>query len=139
VEERGAELTVPRGSERILFVDDEEMLVEMGKRMLEGLGYTVTAAMSSSEALELFQRDPARFDLVVTDQTMPEMTGLELSQQLLSVRDDIPVILSTGFSHLVDADTAEAAGIRAFVMKPLTRSELARTIRSVLDGKTLNQ
>jgi CheY-like chemotaxis protein len=95
--------------------------------------------MSSSEALELFQRDPARFDLVVTDQTMPEMTGLELSQQLLSVRDDIPVILSTGFSHLVDADTAEAAGIRAFVMKPLTRSELARTIRSVLDGKTLNQ
>jgi len=139
VEERGAELTVPRGSERILFVDDEEMLVEMGKRMLEGLGYTVTAATSSSEALTFFQRDPARFDLVVTDQTMPEMTGLELSQQLLSVRDDIPVILSTGFSHLVDADTAGAAGIRAFVMKPLTRSELARTIRSVLDGKTLNR
>ncbi len=125
---------VPTGSERILFVDDEEALVEMGEDVLAELGYQVTARMSSREALALFRLDPSRFDLVMTDQTMPEMTGLELAREILAIRADIPIIMCTGFSHLVDADAAKAAGIKTFVMKPLTRREIAKTIRKVLEG-----
>ena len=91
---------VPTGTERILFVDDEEALVEMGEDILAELGYEVTSRMSSKEALALFQLDPSRFDLVITDQTMPEMTGLELAKELLSIKADLSVILCTGFSHL---------------------------------------
>ena len=125
---------IPVGFERILFVDDEEALVEMGEEVLAELGYAVTSKMSSEEALSLLKEDPTRFDLVITDQTMPEMTGIELARQILSVRPDMPIIMATGFSHLVDADKAKAAGIRAFVMKPLTKGEIARTIRKVLTG-----
>jgi len=127
---------LPTGSERILFVDDEEALVEMGKDVLTELGYDVTARASSREALALFRLDPSRSDLVITDQTMPEMTGVELAKEILAIRSDVPVILCTGFSHLVDADAAKAAGIRAFAMKPLTKGEIARTIRNVLDEHT---
>ena len=74
------------------------------------------------------------FDLVITDQTMPEMTGAELAKEIIGVRADIPIIMCTGFSHVIDADSAKAAGIREFVMKPLTKREIARTIRQVLDG-----
>jgi len=124
---------VPTGSERILFVDDEEALVEMGEDILAELGYEVTSRMSSTEALALFKRDPSRFDLVITDQTMPGMTGVELAKEVLAIRADMPIIMCTGFSHLVDADKARAAGIKAFAMKPLTKREIARTIRRVLD------
>jgi CheY-like chemotaxis protein len=124
---------IPTGSERILFVDDEEALVEMGEDILAELGYDVTSRLSSTEALALLKEDPSRFDLVITDQTMPEMTGAELAKELLAIRADLPIILCTGFSHLVDADKAKAAGIRAFAMKPLTKREIARTIRKVLD------
>jgi len=137
VQERDAELSIPRGSERILFVDDEEMLVEMAGQVMVNLGYTVTAKTSSEEALAVFRKDPGQFDLVITDQTMPGLTGLDLSKQLLLIRGDIPVILSTGYSDVVDADRARAAGIRALVMKPLTKGELARTIRGVLDAHPL--
>jgi PAS domain S-box-containing protein len=123
----------PGGCERILFVDDEEPLAEMGDEMLSGLGYKVVSQTSSREALTLLREDPHRFDLIMTDQTMPDMTGVDLAVQVLSVRPDIPVILCTGYSHMVDADAARAAGIRAFVMKPLTKGEIARTIRKVLD------
>ena len=80
------------------------------------------------------QKDVSRFDLVITDQTMPEMTGPELAKKILSIRSDMPIVLSTGFSHQVDAETAKQAGIKAFVMKPLVKREIAKTIRDVLDG-----
>ena len=125
----------PSGTERVLFVDDEELLAEMGRDMLEDLGYQVTVTTSSAEALELFRTDPGRFDLVITDVTMPEITGVELAREMLAVRADIPIIMCTGFSHLVDADAAKAAGVRAFTMKPLTKREIAMTVRAVLEGQ----
>ena len=124
---------LPTGSEHILFVDDEEALVEMGEDILAELGYEVTSRMSSREALALLKEDPSRFDLVVTDQTMPEMTGVELAKEVLAIRPDMPIIMCTGFSYVVDADKARAAGIKAFAMKPLTKREIARTVRKVLD------
>jgi CheY-like chemotaxis protein len=123
---------VPTGNERVLFVDDEEVLVDMGKELIGELGYRVTARTSSLEALALFEADPSRFDVIITDQTMPDMTGVGLAKAVLALRPDMPVILCTGFSHSVDAESAEGAGIAAFVMKPLTKKELARTIRRVL-------
>ena len=124
---------LPTGSERILFVDDEEALVEMGEDILAELGYDVTSRMNGREALELLKEDPSRFDLVITDQTMPEMTGVELAKEVLAIRSDMPIIMCTGFSYVVDADKAMAAGIKAFAMKPLTKREIARTIRKALD------
>ena len=126
----------PTGSERILFVDDEEALVEMGEDILAELGYEVTSRMSSRDALGLLEEDPSRFDLVITDQTMPEMTGVDLAKEILALRADMPIIMCTGFSHTVDADKAKTAGIKAFAMKPLTKKEIARTIREVLDEPT---
>jgi signal transduction histidine kinase len=124
--------TIPLGNERILFVDDEEVLVEMGEELLAELGYEVTCRTSSGEALALLKEDPLRFDLVITDVTMPEMTGVDLAREALAIRPDLPIIMCTGYSHLVNADAAEAAGIRAFVMKPLTKRDIARIIRQVL-------
>jgi PAS domain S-box-containing protein len=131
----GREEAPPIGSERILFVDDEEALLELGEQLLTKLGYDVTCQGSSEAALGLFKDDPSGFDLVITDQTMPEMTGVELAKRILEIRPDMPIILCTGFSHLVDTESAKAAGIRGFAMKPLTKREIARTIKSVLDGK----
>ena len=125
--------SIPRGHERILFVDDEEELAAMGDEMLTDLGYRVTSKTGAREALALFRLNPSRFDLVITDQTMPEMTGEELVKEILAIRADMPIIMCTGFSPLVDADTARAAGIKAFAMKPLTKKEIAKTIRKVLD------
>ncbi len=124
---------IPTGSERILFVDDEEVLVEMGEDILAELGYDVTSRTNGREALALLKSDPSRFDLVITDQTMPQMTGIELAKEVLALRTDIPIIMCTGFSYVVDADKAKAAGIRAFAMKPLTKREIARAVRKVLD------
>ena len=124
---------LPTGSERILFVDDEEALVEMAEDILAELGYEVTSRMNGREALELLKSDPSRFDLVITDQTMPEMMGIDLAREIFSLRRNMPIIMCTGFSYLVDADKALAAGIKAFAMKPLTKREIARTIRNVLD------
>ena len=90
--------------------------------------------MNSREALALFRSHACRFDLVITDQTMPGMTGVDLATEILAIRADMPIIMCTGFSQLVDAERARAAGIRAFAMKPLTKREMARTIRKVLDG-----
>ena len=126
--------TIPTGRERILFIDDEEALAEMGQQILSGLGYQVESKTGSREALAILRLDPSRFDLVVTDQTMPEMTGIELAGEILAIRPDMPIIMCTGYSQLVDADKARAAGIRAFVMKPLTKREIAGTIRKVIDG-----
>ena len=125
--------SVPTGSERILFVDDETALVNFGKQMLESLGYQVTTRTSSLEALELFKAKPDSFDIVITDMTMPKMTGDELAKELIRVRPDIPVILCTGYSARIDEQQAAALGIKAFVTKPVLRADIAETIRKILD------
>ncbi len=124
---------VTGGSERILLVDDEEAIVKMTQKTLESLGYKVDSRISSLEALALFQARPNRFDLVITDMTMPKLTGDRLARRILAIRSDIPIILCSGYSEMMDEKKAKAAGIRAFVMKPLIRKELAGIIRSVLD------
>ena len=121
------------GREHILLVDDEEQIVRMVKQMLERLGYEVTARTSSVEALEAFRVQPERFDLVITDQTMPNMTGAELARKLLRIRPNLGIILCTGFSELITEEKAKAIGIHGYVMKPVVRSEIAGAIRAVLD------
>ncbi|UCD77306.1 MAG: response regulator [Desulfobacterales bacterium] len=121
------------GHETILFVDDEQALVAMSKQMLELLGYKAVTRTSSVEAFELFQHDPGRFDLVITDMTMPNMTGEKLAGKILEIRPDIPVIMCTGYSEQITEQRAREIGIRAFVMKPLVMRDLADTIREVLD------
>ncbi len=121
------------GGECILFVDDEEALVRSGKKMMESLGYTVIAISSSTEALAVFSREPDRFNLVVTDQTMPNLTGYELACRLIDIRPDIPIILCTGFSETVSSAKAESVGIKRLVMKPINKKEMAHITRSVLD------
>lgn len=121
------------GHETILYVDDEEVIVDMARHTLELLGYKVVAVTDPSKALEHFLKQPKEFDIVITDQIMPGMTGTELAKVLLSLRPDIPIVLTTGFSETISASAARSMGIRAFVMKPLTRAELAETIRRVLE------
>jgi CheY-like chemotaxis protein len=102
--------------------------------MLERLGYSVVAKTSSLEALEAFKAQPDQFALVITDQTMPYMTGADLAKELMRIRPDIPVILCTGFSEVINAEEAKTLGIREFVMKPFATREIAEITRHVLDG-----
>jgi len=125
----------PTGNERILFIDDEPAIANLGKQMLERLGYEVVARTSSIEAMELFKAQPDGFDLVITDMTMPHMTGYELAKKLMEVRADIPVILCTGYSPKISEEKAKDRGIRAFAMKPLVKKDLGNTVRKVLDEK----
>ncbi len=129
----GEKRPVVGGNEHILFVDDEPALVDMGKQMLERLGYRVTAAGGSARALELFRKDPGAFDLVITDMTMPQMTGDALAAELMAIRPEIPVVICTGYSERISQESALEAGIKALIYKPITRSDLAATVRSVLD------
>ena len=124
-----------RGTERVLFVDDERTAVDAFQPMLESLGYNVTARTSSIEALEAFRNNPDAFDLVISDMTMPNMTGKDLAKALMSIRSDIPIILCTGFSEQIDENEAREMGISAFVMKPIVMKEMAHRIREVLDKK----
>lgn len=124
---------IQTGFERILFIDDEEMLTEMGKTMLERLGYEVTAETNSLEALKIIQDQPHRFDLIITDQTMPGMTGSDLARRILQIRPEMPIILCTGFSNLISEEKARIYGIKGFAMKPLAKKDLAALIRKVLD------
>jgi len=121
------------GHERILFVDDEHALVEIAKDILERLGYEVVTRTSSVEALELFRVRAHSFDLVITDMTMPNMTGDKLSRELMKIRSDIPIILCTGYSERISEEKAKGMGIREFVMKPLVMKDLAKTVRKALD------
>lgn len=123
------------GAEHILFVDDEEPLVHLGVTMLGSLGYEVTGVTSSSEALARFRAEPDLYDLVITDLTMPKLSGDRLAKELLSIRPDIPIILSTGFSATIDESSAIAMGIRAFVNKPILIRQISETIRTILDGR----
>ncbi|MGM0680637.1 MAG: PAS domain S-box protein, partial [Thermodesulfobacteriota bacterium] len=116
-EQKKSEGSLPGGKERILVVDDEEFVVRVEKRMLENLGYEVTALTSSKEALEIFRKDPEYFDLVITDMAMPELAGAQLSKNLLEVRSDIPIILCTGYSDLINQEKAKKLGIREYLMK----------------------
>jgi len=139
IEQEAAEKTkeavqaIPTGDERILFIDDEESLVKLGEQMLERLGYQVKTRTSSIETLAAFQDHPDEYDLVMTDMTMPNMTGEILAKELLRVRSDIPIIIYTGFSYQMDKEKALGMGIRAFVMKPYVVRDVAETIRKVLD------
>jgi CheY-like chemotaxis protein len=126
---------LPGGRERILFVDDEETLIELGESMLIKLGYQVSTRTSSIEAIEAFKANPQKFDLVISDMTMPNMTGDMMAQALLKIRPDIPVIICTGFSEQISEQKTDQIGIKGFLMKPLTIRELARTVRRVLDEK----
>ncbi len=121
-----------QGTGCILFVDDEVMLANLGHTVLEQLGYEVVSCTSSLEAFEAFRGNPQRFDLVITDQTMPQLTGEQLATALRRMRPDIPIIVCTGFSHVINAEKAQALGIDAFCMKPLRIRELAVTIQQVL-------
>jgi signal transduction histidine kinase/ActR/RegA family two-component response regulator len=124
---------IPVGTERILLIDDENVLVEMGQVMLEKLGYRVTVRTNSLEALTTFKNQPDAFDLVITDQTMPGITGIDLAREMLQIRPNLPIILCTGHSNLVSAENARSMGIREFAQKPLTRKDIAGIIRKVLD------
>jgi PAS domain S-box-containing protein len=125
--------STPAGKEHVLLVDDEEILAELGKTMLERLGYQVTMSTSSAEALSLFEEHPGRFDILVTDQTMPGMTGFDLARRALDMRPDLQVILCTGYSNLVNEQAAQQAGIKGFIMKPLTKKGLAELLAKVKD------
>jgi PAS domain S-box-containing protein len=126
------EIALPTGKGHILLVDDEQLLVDLGRDMLERLGYEVTSHTSSAEALTAFARAPERFDLVITDQTMPGLTGIELARQLLAIRPELPIILCTGYSTRINEAQALACGIRAFAMKPLTTRDIATLLQEVL-------
>ena len=121
------------GKERILLIDDEKMLADLGKTMLERLGYEVTALTSSLEALAIFQNQPDLFDAIITDQTMPGMTGIELSRKILEIRPKIPIILCTGYCTLTFEEQAKIIGIKEFVEKPMTKIVIAKLLRGVLD------
>ncbi len=131
-EQRKKEL--PAGRERVLFVDDDELIAEVGKEMLSKLGYDVTVQAGSQEALALFRTDPDGFDLVITDKTMPNMTGDILAAELLKLRPDLPIIMASGFSDKMNEVEAKKIGIREFVMKPFSLDHFAHTVRKVLDG-----
>jgi len=124
----------PKGTERILFIDDEKSVLYMGKKILKKLGYEVEAKNKPIEALELFKLTPEKFDIVITDMTMPEMNGVEVSKKIMSIRPDVPVVICTGHSPLIDEDSAMNYGVTKLVMKPISMQEIAKTIRDVLDN-----
>ena len=124
---------LPRGKDRILLIDDEVMIISMMEKMLSGLGYSVSAFSSSEDALNAFRAQPDNYDLVITDMTMPKITGNKLAEEILSVRPEMPIILCTGFSHLVSKEKAQEIGIRRYLTKPVLKKDLAIAVREVLD------
>jgi len=124
---------ITQGKGNILFVDDEQLLIDMSTSMLERLGYTVTARKSGFEAMEIFRNQPQNFDLVITDQTMPGITGADLARQLLHIRPDIPIILCTGYSTIISEKKAKAMGIREFALKPLVKKDIAALINKIFN------
>jgi PAS domain S-box-containing protein len=132
--EQLAQVAPPRGRERILVVDDEPLLVTVMTKMLQGMGYEVTGCGSSRESLALVAADPGRFDLVVTDQTMPDLTGTELAREVVKVRENLPVIICSGYSQDVSPEIAAEMGIFEYLMKPIARADLAQAVRRALDS-----
>ena len=128
---------IPRGDETILFVDDEEFIADMAQNMLERFGYSVETRLNPVEALELFQTKPNEIDLIITDMTMPQMTGINLCEKVKNVRSDIPIIICTGHSSLIDEKKSKELGITGYITKPIRMRDLAQTIRHVLDSRRL--
>ena len=126
--------TLQGGKERILFVDDEAMLVELGKEMLEILGYHAVTCASPLDALNLFRQDPDGFDLIITDLTMPQMTGEMLAREINMVRSDIPILLVSGAEDIIDDKWAAKSGIKDRMLKPLHMGELSKKIRKLLES-----
>ncbi|MDY6823976.1 MAG: ATP-binding protein [Thermodesulfobacteriota bacterium] len=129
-----ADTPIPRGTERILFVDDEKTLVEVVRMTLESLGYTVDTRSDSRAALNAYKQNPGAYDLVISDMTMPHMTGDKLARALLAITPSLPIILCTGYSKKIDEEKARQIGIRTLIPKPLLRKDLALAVRSALDG-----
>lgn len=128
-----AEEPLPQGHECVLFVDDEESLARFGGEMLESLGYYAVVRMSASEALQAFRMAPQRFDLLITDVTMPNMSGIALAKDCRLLRPDLPIILCSGSEHTLSAEAKQVQGMTKYVLKPLLLQDMARTIRQVLD------
>ncbi len=131
-EEPPEEIPVLRGTERILLVDDEEQIARLGKTILERLGYTVNACTSSVQALETFRANPYRFDIAITDQTMPQLTGIAFAKELHRIRPEMPVILCTGLGDESSEKQAKSAGIREYLHKPVISRNLAKAVRRAL-------
>jgi CheY-like chemotaxis protein len=127
--------TLPTGYEHILLIDDEEALCAVGKLHLERLGYRVTALRSSQEALDIFRADPDSFDLAISDQTMPEITGSNLALAIFRLRPTMPFIICSGYTSTISEEEALSIGISRFIKKPVSRSSLANTVRAVLDER----
>jgi CheY-like chemotaxis protein len=122
------------GTESILLVDDEEPIARLEQMMLERLGYCVTARTSSVDALNVFRSNPDKFDLVITDMNMPNLTGNRLAREIGVIKPGVPVIMCTGFSEQIDEKSAKAKGINGFLMKPVVKSDMAKMVRKVLDA-----
>jgi len=129
---------LPHGQGRVLFIDDEPPLAELAQQMLESLGYETIVKTNSLDALELFQQNPAAFDVVVTDMTMPKMTGLSLARELVDIRSDIPIILCTGFSEAIHQDAIQRAGIREVLMKPIPIRDLGEALKRAMGREALD-
>ncbi len=123
---------IPRGTETMLLVDDEEGLLLAQKKIFERLGYSVETRSSGIDALEAFKANPGRYDIVITDQTMPKMTGAQLAKAFIAIRPDIPIILCTGFSDVISEEEAKSIGIKEFIMKPIVISDIASKVREIL-------
>ena len=126
--------TLPRGTEQILIVDDEEAVALIEKRLLERLGYQVVSHVNSVEAMVTFRANPDKFDLVITDMAMPDMSGDKLAEKIKEIRHNIPVILITGFSEKINIRTGSDLQIDGFLMKPVDKADLAKTVRKLLDN-----
>jgi PAS domain S-box-containing protein len=124
--------SIPKGSERILLVDDEKALADIEKQLLNWMGYEVEIRTSPIEAIEAFRANPQKFDLVLTDMTMPQMTGIKMAKQMIEIRTDIPVIVCTGFSDQINEDQALSAGVKALLLKPVVAREMSEAIRKAL-------
>jgi len=133
--EAGPSEAIPTGTERLLVVDDEEVLTTMLQLILQGLGYQVRSSCNSLEALALIEQDPMAVDLLITDMTMPHLTGFELAHKALALRADLPIILCTGFSELINKEKAQALGIQNYLMKPVSIRDLGQAVRKALDAK----
>jgi CheY-like chemotaxis protein len=124
----------PGGEERILLADDDPSVLEMTAMVLQSLGYKVTPVPGGREAWEICRASPDAFDLVITHKIMPDVTGLDIAGKIFTLRREMPVIIVTGYSETVSPDIAQAAGIRDFVMNPVTKREVAEAVRRALDG-----
>ena len=126
-----------RGRGRVLFVDDEAALAEIGQELLESLGYEVVAETDPLRALARVREAPRSVDLLITDQNMPGLTGADLTRQVLALRPDLPVLMLTGFSETITREKAKALGIREFLLKPILRRDLAKAVEDALAGEAM--